>query len=58
MYHLKSDGMSVCVSRTFIVFKMYNTHYRNDPKFSDWQVWVNSLDPDQTARVHHLDKFL
>ena len=23
--------------------------YRNDPKFSDRQVWVNSVDPDQTA---------
>ena len=23
--------------------------YRNDPKFSDKQVWANSADPDQTA---------
>ena len=23
--------------------------YRNDPKFSDKQVWTNSVDPDQTA---------
>ena len=23
--------------------------YRNDPKFSDRQVWTNSADPDQTA---------
>ena len=23
--------------------------YRNDPKFSDRQVWANSADPDQTA---------
>ena len=23
--------------------------YRNDPKFSDGQVWANSVDPDQTA---------
>ena len=23
--------------------------YRNDPKFSDRQVWENSADPDQTA---------
>ena len=22
--------------------------YRNDPKFSDRQVWANSADPDQT----------
>ena len=22
---------------------------RNDPKFSDRQVWANSADPDQTA---------
>ena len=25
------------------------TSYRNDPKFSDRQVWANSADPDQTA---------
>ena len=24
-------------------------NYRNDPKFSDGQVWANSADPDQTA---------
>ena len=23
--------------------------YRNDPKFSDTQVWANTVDPDQTA---------
>ena len=23
--------------------------YRNDPKFSDRQVWANSADPDQAA---------
>ena len=23
--------------------------YRNDPKFSDIQVWANSVDPDQTV---------
>ena len=23
--------------------------YRNDPKFSDRQVWANSADPDQTV---------
>ena len=26
-----------------------NRLYRNDPKFSDTQVWANSADPDQTA---------
>ena len=26
-----------------------NIRYRNDPKFSDRQVWANSADPDQTA---------
>ena len=25
------------------------TAYRNNPKFSDRQVWANSADPDQTA---------
>ena len=28
---------------------MTNSYYRNDPKFSDRQVWANSADPDQTA---------
>ena len=26
----------------------YKVGYRNDPKFSDKQVWANSEDPDQT----------
>ena len=26
--------------------------YCNDPKFSDRQVWANSVDPDQTAPVY------
>ena len=25
-----------------------DTIYRNDPKFSDKQVWANSADPDET----------
>ena len=25
------------------------SNYCNDPKFSDRQVWANSVDPDQTA---------
>ena len=29
-----------------------NSYYRNDPKFSDRQVWANSADPDQTADQH------
>ena len=28
---------------------IFQTKYRNDPKFSDRQVWANSVDPDQTA---------
>ena len=37
-------------------------NYRNDPKFSDRQVWANSADPDQTAphclqfHLHVFDK--
>ena len=31
---------------------MTTTKYRNDPKFSDRQVWANSVDPDQIARVY------
>ena len=31
--------------------KNYGTeYYRNDPKFSDRQVWANSVDSDQTAQ--------
>ena len=32
-------------------FKLINyvQTYRNDPKVSDRQLWVNSEDPDQTA---------
>ena len=37
--------------------------YRNDPKFSDRQVWANSADPDQGLhclpfRLHRLDSLL
>ena len=28
---------------------MTSIFFRNVPKFSDRQVWVNSVDPDQTA---------
>ena len=31
------------------VGKNQKDHTRNDPKFSDRQVWANSADPDQTA---------
>ena len=30
-------------------FQKRNIRYRNDPKFSDRQVWANSADPEQTA---------
>ena len=33
---------------------MNNGSYRNDPKFSDSQVWANNADPDQTAPDHDL----
>ena len=32
--------------------------YRNDPKFSDRQVWANSADPDQTAPKEQSDQGL
>ena len=32
--------------------------YRNDPKFSDKQVWANSADPDQTALEEQSDQGL
>ena len=28
-----------------------SSDYRNDPKYSDRQVWANSADPDQTAHT-------
>ena len=31
-------------------------YYRNDPKFSDRQVWANSADPDQTAPLSDYSK--
>ena len=31
-----------------------NCNYRNDPEFSDRQVWANSVEPDQTALFHCL----
>ena len=46
MYYLLEKKFEICVrgqnGRT-------NSYYRNDPKFSDRQVWANSADPDQTA---------
>ena len=30
---------------------IHNWMYRNFPKFSDRQVWANSVDPDQTAPI-------
>ena len=33
-------------------------HYRNDPKFSDTQIWANSADPDQTAPEEQSDQGL
>ena len=33
-----------------LLLSLYSaSKYRNDPKFSDKQVWANSADPDQTA---------
>ena len=32
--------------------------YRDDPKFSDRQVWANSVDPDKTAPLEQSDQGL
>ena len=32
--------------------------YRNNPKFSDIHVWVNSADPDRTALEEQSDQSL
>ena len=42
---------------TALLLHYFNTDlYRNDPKFSDRQVWANTADPDQTPdqRLHCL----
>ena len=31
-----------------------NPSYHNDPKFSDWQIWSKSVDPDQTDQGLHI----
>ena len=45
MYYLLEKN-EICVRRQN---RRTNSYYRNDPKFSDRQVWANSADPDQTA---------
>ena len=50
----------------FVLTGLQQRLYRNDPKFSDRQVWANSADPDQSVqglhclpfRRHRLDSFL
>ena len=49
----------VCLKNAFLEDVKYHVlnrwlkiivfEYRNDPKFSDRQVWTNSADPDQTT---------
>ena len=46
MYYLLEKQIEICVRRQN---GRTNSYYRNYPKFSDWQVWANSADPDQTA---------
>ena len=46
MYYLLGKKIEICVRRQN---GRTNSYYRNDPKFSDRQVWANSADPDQTA---------
>ena len=46
MYYLLEKKNEICVRRQN---GRTNSYYRNDPKFSDRQVWANSADPDQTA---------
>ena len=43
-----SIGMAWWIFEVFTC-PLIGTVYRNVPKFSDRQVWVNSVDPDQTA---------
>ena len=38
-------------------FQIIKLNYRNDPKFLDRQVWVNSADPDQTDQGLHCLQF-
>ena len=45
-YLLEKKKKEICVRRQN---GRTNCYYRNDPEFSDRQVWANSADPDQTA---------
>ena len=46
-----------CVETCLQTFRSGQT-YRKDPRFLDRQVWVNSVDPDQTALVEQSDQVL
>ena len=46
MYYLLEKKIEICVRRQN---GRTNSYYRNDPKFSDRQVWENCADPNQTA---------
>ena len=46
MYYLLEKRIEICVRRQN---GRTNSYYRNDPKFSDRQVWANIADSDQTA---------
>ena len=43
----KLHATGLCKNKVTIIY--FVLLYRNDPKFSDRQVWANSADPDQTA---------
>ena len=48
------DSLLYVNSRFFVLLQLPDqvtlpTEYHNDPKFSDRQVWANSVDPEQTA---------
>ena len=65
---LSALHISIFIMYSCVSHRVINSNYRNGPKFSDKQVWANSVDPDQTAsdqglhclpfRLHGLDTLL
>ena len=46
---MSHELMSKCKDFCEPFIGKFSPEYRNVPKFSDRQVWANSVDPDQTA---------
>ena len=49
VHHPKGLKLTVKILSVTFATNFSLNDYRHDPKFSDRQVWVNSVDPDQTT---------